>query len=581
MAWSNVGSRGTNNGGTTADTTIARSPTSTLIVGQVIIIAVTCDNTGTTDSTTETDTNEITGVSDNAASTTNVWTKLGEWLASDGSAADGGVGALFACKITTQVNTTDTVTASFANSTAGRTISINAFSVGSGNTFSMLGAAGQSVDSGTAISVTVGSLANAEHLWVCIQAAEGISTANLTIDANFVQLHEFTTGGTTATNMTQQCSYRILTATTETFDCTWGAARDGAVLLIALDEVAPGTTITVDTPGAITFTGQSVTLAYTEAVSPGAVSWSGQTGIGLIHSFPLTAGAVTWTGQSVPLVQKQVVSAGAVTWAGATDITLSVTGGGTIVSVTTPGAVTWTGSSVTLAYKIGITAGAITWTGQDLGVVHGLPVTAGALTWTGQSIALNYTIGITAGAVTWQGSTGITVQAGGNVVVSVTTAGQVSWTGQSVTLAYKITPVAGAVTWTGQSGITLQHSFPLTPGAVTWTGSSIGLRYVVAVSAGAVTWTGQGVSLVYSIIPVAGAVTFTGRTVTFAYSIGVEAGHITLAGQDVILGGSGFATPVRGPTRKQSLVQPTAAEPLDGVPRTVLIGSGRNEMEEV
>jgi len=117
--------------------------------------------------------------------------------------------------------------------------------------------------------------------------------------------------------------------------------------------------INVDTPGVITWTGSSVTLAYKEVV---------------------TAGAITWTGSSVPLAYKVIPTAGVITWTGSA-ITLKTT------VVVTGGVVTWTGQSITLAYKIIPTAGVITWTGQTIVLRYVVVIQPGIITWTGGTVS--------------------------------------------------------------------------------------------------------------------------------------------------------------------------------------------------
>jgi hypothetical protein len=166
---------------------------------------------------------------------------------------------------------------------------------------------------------------------------------------------------------------------------------------------AGSVTITVDTPGAITFTGQSLglntsiaptagaitwtgqTIGLTNTVTPtaGAITWSGQT-IGLTTSVSPTAGAITWTGQALGLKTSIGVAPGAILWQGAADIVLL---SGTVISVTVPGAITWTGQAIGLKISVVPTAGAITFTGQSLPLKFvTLITTSGQITWTGSDV---------------------------------------------------------------------------------------------------------------------------------------------------------------------------------------------------
>lgn len=93
--------------------------------------------------------------------------------------------------------------------------------------------------------------------------------------------------------------------------------------------------VNVDVPGAITWTGQTIGLTTSIAVTPGAITWTGST-IGLKTMITPTQGAITWAGQTVGLQ---------------TTIT------------PTQGAITWAGQALGLKTSIGVVAGNITWAG--------------------------------------------------------------------------------------------------------------------------------------------------------------------------------------------------------------------------
>lgn len=103
---------------------------------------------------------------------------------------------------------------------------------------------------------------------------------------------------------------------------------------------AAATSVNVDTPGAVTWTGQAVGLTTSIGVTAGAVTWAGQT-TGLKVSIQPTAGAVVWTGSSVALVRGIVPIAGSVTYAGQV-LPLRFTVG------VAAGQIAWNGSTVTL-----------------------------------------------------------------------------------------------------------------------------------------------------------------------------------------------------------------------------------------
>lgn len=195
--------------------------------------------------------------------------------------------------------------------------------------------------------------------------------------------------------------------------------------------------------------------------------------------------------------------------------------------------------------------------------------------------------------------------------------------------------VAGQITWAGATDITLvaTTSIPIvtrrrrrkpkkivrgpriarftalvagivnvdTPGQILWTGQTIGLKTTITPTPGAILWTGQTVGLTTSIIPTPGAITWTGQSLPLRFVIVLSPGQILWTGSDVTTIASGGGLPVRGPTRKTSLVgiavttaelagAPRASslagddvdsEELAGAPRAVPIGASSNSMEEV
>jgi hypothetical protein len=99
----------------------------------------------------------------------------------------------------------------------------------------------------------------------------------------------------------------------------------------------------VDTPGNITWTGQTVVLVTNAVVSPGAITWAGSSVV-LVITAVVAPGAITWTGSTVSTVISTLATPGAITWTGQT-VTAGVQ---TVVVVTVPGAITWTGQTVVL-----------------------------------------------------------------------------------------------------------------------------------------------------------------------------------------------------------------------------------------
>lgn len=243
--------RGTANGGTTASTTIALSPSLTLDIADEIVVVVTADNVGTTSAD---DTGEISSVADNSTQTgaANTWSKLKERRTTQaGAAADGAVVAIFRSRLTRSILSTDTITVTYANSVAGRTVSLMEVAATAALQLATNGVATQSVVQGTAISLTLSSLTSKEYLLVAAFAQEGGTNITYTEDADYTQRHRFSTGGIGAADMSQGVATRIATLTTDTYAVTLSANRDVAAILIALEE-SGGTTFNQSMAGTVT-----------------------------------------------------------------------------------------------------------------------------------------------------------------------------------------------------------------------------------------------------------------------------------------------------------------------------------------
>ena len=134
--------------------------------------------------------------------------------------------------------------------------------------------------------------------------------------------------------------------------------EDGGGVLIL--EGVTNLTLDIDTAGAITVAGQSVTLGLGLPVANGAVTVAGQS-VGLGLGLPLSAGAVTVAGQAIGLGLGLPLTDGAIAVAGQSvglDVGLSVENGAIAIS----------GQSVDLSLTtiFEFDAGSITIAGQDV-----------------------------------------------------------------------------------------------------------------------------------------------------------------------------------------------------------------------
>src|SRR5262245_36187288 len=83
----------------TSDSALAIANGTAASAGQILVLVVAIDNIGTT---TATETNEVTGVTDNVGG--NTWVKQAENRYSEGAAADGATCAIFLCRVTNTLN---------------------------------------------------------------------------------------------------------------------------------------------------------------------------------------------------------------------------------------------------------------------------------------------------------------------------------------------------------------------------------------------------------------------------------------------------------------------------------------------
>ncbi len=273
MAITFTATRGEANGGTTAATTIGVSPGVTLDVGDEITVVVTANNVGTTDAD---DTGEIASVADNSTQTgtANTWTKLKERRRSLGAAGDGAVVAIFQSRLTRSILSTDTITVTYANSVAGRTVSLDESASGAALQLATNGA-GTASGGTTTPSASTGTMTSKEYLLIGAMAQQGGTNVTVTNDADYGTAdHNFSTGGTTAAHMRQYSSHRIATLTTDTYGLTLSAAREWALLLVALEEASGDAVATPATIAAVAAV-PSVTAGGGGSTSPSTVAATG------------------------------------------------------------------------------------------------------------------------------------------------------------------------------------------------------------------------------------------------------------------------------------------------------------------
>jgi hypothetical protein len=226
-----VGNRGTATS-KTSGTTLTATVSANVAAGDILIVIIAKDNTGTTDG----DFAEVSGVSDSKG---NTYTKAKEFTNGQGGAGSGATVSVWFSKITTALGTTDTVTASFASAITAKAMTLAEFSVAAGATLQVAASGATAGDAVSTLSTSITGLASAQYLFIAGDAYEG-TCATKTESAGFTSIPSAgTTGGGAATNMCVYGAYQIATATGATYSPTFSAAADIAQVLVAFQERLP------------------------------------------------------------------------------------------------------------------------------------------------------------------------------------------------------------------------------------------------------------------------------------------------------------------------------------------------------
>jgi hypothetical protein len=217
-----IGSIGTNGTGSSA-TTIVLTTSAAAEAGNLVVVIVGKNNTATSSS----ETNEITGLADSGS---NTWSKLGEYTYSEGAAADGGTAAIFFCRLTSTINSSGTITASFSASSGNRAIAAWEFSTP--NTIAQFGTAQTTGANGTTNpgSLTASGLTTSLYLAVRVVYADASET--LTVSSGYTELTGTNIGGGAAL----RGEFKIGLATSFTSAPTLSGVADSASVLAVIGE---------------------------------------------------------------------------------------------------------------------------------------------------------------------------------------------------------------------------------------------------------------------------------------------------------------------------------------------------------
>lgn len=227
-AWASVGSL-VAKATTTAADPVNYTSTATLEAGNVAICAIASDNDGN-----GTDTDDIVGVTYG----TEAMTSVGENERDPGAAAAGAVVGIFYLQAVAQQNSGVTIAVDMSASRTAKALSCWEFTIGAGNVVSAIGVEQKEDVNTDAGALTLGSLANAEHLWVRAIASETTDGSIGTPTGSFSVFTSSTAStGTEATSMGIASEFIIATATTETSNPTMSdTSADRASSMIALNE---------------------------------------------------------------------------------------------------------------------------------------------------------------------------------------------------------------------------------------------------------------------------------------------------------------------------------------------------------
>jgi len=236
MAIASVGTLGSALSTTANQSTLVLTTGATVTVGQHITLIIAFDNTQTTDGTSS----GVSGVTDSAG---NTWFKGHEYTNGNGTAQTGASCALWHCRVTTQLNSGGTITATFANSgnTDASAMSAWRWSTAAGARLAIEGTVGGLANDAAAAGSLNVTTSNIGCLRIRAIASESSSTTALTKTAAFtaVLTQAVSGAGTSNTEMGIRGEYLISTSTGQASAPTAGAgAVDHASVYVAFREAA-------------------------------------------------------------------------------------------------------------------------------------------------------------------------------------------------------------------------------------------------------------------------------------------------------------------------------------------------------
>lgn len=209
---------------TVSDASIAMSPSAALTVGKLVVVCVAIKNLATADGAS----NTVTGISDTQGHN---WRKITEQTeTAAGASNDGSTIAVFYTVVGTQIETTDTITATLSGSIGDKIICCfeATFDTTTSPQVAQVGVGP------AAISASVSSLTSREYLLIGAHAAEGADQTK-TPDADYTERFDLRSQNA-ATAITIHVQTRIATLTADTCTSTAWTNTDPIATLTAMFE---------------------------------------------------------------------------------------------------------------------------------------------------------------------------------------------------------------------------------------------------------------------------------------------------------------------------------------------------------
>lgn len=318
----------------TSSTTVGGSPTANIVVGRYAFCLCVTDNTSTpngasTDHTSVTDTDGHT------------WIKLYEYTHGRGVIAAGSTQSLWMTKVTTQIDTSDTITLTMGTARVAKVICFAECQITTGSTLQLaaIGVSSHQLfgQAATTVSAVVSGLISKPYLLIGCLGAEG-GNPSWTEDADYTNVmasEGVTNGGTGLINVCAYWGTRIATLTGDTFAPALASGADMVGSLVALEEVqgiiegGSEATINVDADGGGIVYAEGGSVATVEVSASGGGAPYVEGGASATIEVSASGGGIQYAeGGSVVTVEVSVSGDGIQYYEGGASVTIEVTASG-------------------------------------------------------------------------------------------------------------------------------------------------------------------------------------------------------------------------------------------------------------